>query len=516
MVACPVCGKQVMLEEINQHLDGCTGEDAEVVEIKTPTRQGIEGLGSQPKRSSGGSGSQPKWGGEGSGSQPKRVAIQSPGASPGTLPAAIAAASRLPLAERLRPTSLDDYVGQEHLVGSSGILHSFLTHKRLPLLILWGPPGSGKTTLARIMCKQLESRFVELSAILSGAADLKRVFTEAANELRLTKRGTIVFVDEIHRFNKAQQDVLLPAVERGTVTLVGATTENPLFKLNGALLLRCRVFVLKKLPPEALIKVMHRGLLAINQTRKHVLGRSDMLRLPKEALEYLASLANGDLRTALSLLEMVDAHAMSQNNTTTVDVPMLRQILKKTHMDYDRQGDAHYDTILAFHKLIRGSDADAAMFYLARMLNGGEDPLYIARRMIRIASEDVGVLDDSCLPFAVAAHSAVEKVGLPEADLALVHCAVKLARAPKLVQIYSGWKQLKAQLEEAPEVGNTEIPIHLRNAPTRLMAELGYGKEYKYNPRFRNGEVKQEYLPEGVEGGWASTPHLGEEVDPDL
>ncbi|OBA15926.1 uncharacterized protein OGAPODRAFT_88524 [Ogataea polymorpha] len=432
------------------------------------------------------------------------------------------AQAKLPLAERLRPSSLEDYIGQEHLVGEGGILRGFIQNDRVPSLILWGYPGTGKTTLARIISHATKSRFIELSATSNGISDCKRVFEEARNEYKLTKRHTIVFIDEIHRFNKAQQDIFLPHVEKGTITLVGATTENPSFQLNSALLSRCRVFVLNRLTSDELHKIVSKALLVINKTRKLV-HNVPVLRFNKEAIGYICNIADGDSRSALNLLELADSHFITNyslepgKHVIEVNADQLREVLKRTHMVYDRVGDAHYDTISAFHKSIRGSNADAAMYYLGRMLKGGENPLYIARRMIRIASEDVGVLDDSCLPFAIATYQAVQFLGLPEADMALVHCAVKLARAPKSVEIYRGWNELNAKLDSEPEFASASIPLHLRNAPTKLMKEVGYSKGYKYNPDYKDGRVKQEYFPEQIgEMQFLTGLHLGLKPDPDL
>lgn len=450
------------------------------------------------------------------------------------------AQSRLPLAERLRPTTLADYIGQKHLVGPSGILRGFIEKDRIPSMILWGYPGTGKTTLARIISHSTKSRFVELSATSNGIADCKKIFQQAKHEFKLTGRKTIVFVDEIHRFNKAQQDIFLPYVERGTITLIGATTENPSFQLNSALLSRCRVFVLKKLTAEELKQIICRALVEINKTRKLIYNKS-VMKFSPEAIDYLCNISDGDSRSALNLLELADSYFMSvtseelekeeedkekesetpspkkNKHVIEISASQLRKILKRSQMVYDRVGDAHYDTISAFHKSVRGSCPDAALYYLARMLKGGEDPLYIARRMIRIASEDVGVKDYTCLPFAIAAYRAVQLVGLPEADLALVQCAVKLAEAPKSVEIYRAWKEINAKLDNDPDVAAAPIPLHLRNAPTKLMKDLGYSEGYKYNPDFKDGKVKQRYLPKELKGmKLLRGQHLGTRIDPDL
>lgn len=430
----------------------------------------------------------------------------------------------LPLSERLRPTEITDYIGQSHLVGEHGILRGYLMHGRIPSLILWGHPGTGKTTLARILAKAAHLRVIEMSGVMNGVSDCKKAFEEANNEMKLTRKPTIIFVDEIHRFSKNQQDIFLNYVERGIIILIGATTENPSFNVNKALLSRCRVFVLEKLNNDEMRQLVGRGLVEVNKVRKLVYN-TRVLKLSKDAINWIVGVADGDGRLALGCIELIDSNFVrdketeSKSNVTIPDDVTLEQvknILKKSTVLYDRVGDAHYDTISAFHKSIRGSNPDAAMYYLARMLNGGEDPLYIARRMIRIASEDVGVLDESCLPFAVAAYQAVQFVGLPEADLALVHCAVKLARAPKSVEIYRGWNQMKEWIAN-PGIEGAEIPMHLRNAPTKLMSDLGYSKNYKYNPNFKDGKVKQTYFPDSVgEQVFLNHQHTGTQIDKDL
>ncbi|KAG7832569.1 hypothetical protein KL943_004906 [Ogataea angusta] len=549
LINCPVCQRKVDIALINKHLDTCTEQPESVPPpaAPAPATETAPELTSQPAKSVSslltGTKSTKKSSYKYENSQ-KRTLSDSQSLSSDhegntsieivepepkvrkTDPAdelrLLKAQAKLPLAERLRPSSLEDYIGQEHLVGEGGILRGFIQNDRVPSLILWGYPGTGKTTLARIISHATKSRFIELSATSNGISDCKRVFEEARNEYKLTKRHTIVFIDEIHRFNKAQQDIFLPHVEKGTITLVGATTENPSFQLNSALLSRCRVFVLNRLTSDELHKIVSKALLVINKTRKLV-HNVPILRFNKEAIGYICNIADGDSRSALNLLELADSHFMTNyslepgKHVIEVNAEQLREVLKRTHMVYDRVGDAHYDTISAFHKSIRGSNADAAMYYLGRMLKGGENPLYIARRMIRIASEDVGVLDDSCLPFAIATYQAVQFVGLPEADLALVHCAVKLARAPKSVEIYRGWNELNAKLDAEPEFASASIPLHLRNAPTKLMKEVGYSKGYKYNPDYKDGRVKQEYFPEQIgEMQFLTGQHLGLTPDPDL
>ncbi|KAK9369308.1 DNA polymerase III, clamp loader complex, gamma/delta/delta subunit [Lipomyces kononenkoae] len=421
-----------------------------------------------------------------------------------------------PLADRARPKNLDEFVGQENLVGKkTGILRRFIESDSCPSLIFWGPSGVGKTTLARIIARSTKSRFVELSATSASVADCKKVFEEARNELRLTGRRTYLFLDEVHRFNKAQQDVFLPYIERGDIVLIGATTENPSFKVNSALISRCRVFILQKLSQEELYSIISR--LSISLASEHVPagGSSETGIFKEDALRYLAGLADGDGRMAINLLEILINSTSSTSIPITLD--QVKTDLQRTHLLYDRLGDAHYDTISAFHKSVRGSNPDATLFYLARMLESGESALYVARRMIRIASEDVGLADDSCLPFAIAAYAAVEKVGMPECDLALAHCAVKLAMAKKSVKVYRAYNAAKSKLHGDPEFSSAPIPIHLRNAPTRLMKEIGYGRDYKYNPDYENGQVQQEYFPENLRGTkFLPDIDLGTKLDDDL
>ncbi|KAI1412366.1 P-loop containing nucleoside triphosphate hydrolase protein [Hypoxylon sp. FL1857] len=411
-----------------------------------------------------------------------------------------------PLAERMRPQNLDDIFGQD-LVGPHGVLRSLIESDRVPSMILWGASGTGKTTIARCIANMAGARFVEMNATSSGVAECKKIFNDAANELALTGRKCILFLDEIHRFSKSQQDVFLKPVEAGTITLIGATTENPSFKVINALLSRCRVFTLQKLSTTDIQRVLLRALQAeLNATS---LPPSPLL--DEELMTYLANFADGDARTALNLLEL----AMSLANREGMTKEKMKESLTKT-LVYDRAGDQHYDTISAFHKSVRGSDPDAALYYLARMLQSGEDPLFIARRMVVIASEDVGLADNSLLNLATSTYTATQQIGMPEARIPLAHCTVALALAPKSTRAYRGLNNAFAALKE-PGVAALSVPIHLRNAPTRLMRELGYGQEYKYNPNYKDGKVKQDYLPDALLGRtFLEDRDLGTEIDPDL
>lgn len=411
-----------------------------------------------------------------------------------------------PLAERMRPKTLDEVCGQD-LVGPNGVLRGLIEQDRVPSMILWGGAGTGKTTIARVMASMVGSRFVEINSTSSGVGEVKKIFAEARNELGLTGRKTIIFCDEIHRFSKSQQDVFLGPVEAGHVTLIGATTENPSFKVQNALLSRCRTFTLQKLTDAHICQILTRALEAERETyRPSSLVDDDLIR-------YLAAFADGDARTGLNLLEL----AMDLSRRPDMTIEQLKQSLTKT-LVYDRAGDQHYDTISAFHKAVRGSDVDAALYYLARMLQSGEDALYIARRMIVIASEDVGIADPthSLLPLATAAYTAAEKIGMPEAAINLAHVTVALCTAPKSTRVYRSLQNAMRALQE-PGVAGLPIPIHLRNAPTKLMKELGYGKEYKYNPNYVDGQVRQEYLPEALKGRkFFEDSDFGNMVDEDL
>ncbi|KAK2590156.1 DNA-dependent ATPase mgs1 [Conoideocrella luteorostrata] len=409
-----------------------------------------------------------------------------------------------PLAERMRPQTLDEVCGQD-LVGPNGVLRSLIESNRVPSMILWGASGTGKTTIARCIAQMVGSRFIELNATSTGVGECKKLFQEAGSEQNLTGRKTIIFCDEIHRFNKSQQDVFLKPVEAGTVTLIGATTENPSFKVANALLSRCRTFTLQPLTANDIMGILKRARKAEESAYPHTPLLDD------EMMGYLARFSDGDARTALNLLEL----ALSLTVREGITKEDIKSSLTKT-LVYDRGGDQHYDSISAFHKSVRGGDSDAALYYLARMLQSGEDPLFIARRMVVIASEDVGLADNTLLPLATATYTATQQIGMPEARIPLAHCTIALCLAPKSTRAYRALNNAYASLRE-PGVASLPVPLHLRNAPTRLMRDMGYGAEYKYPPNYREGKVQQVYLPEELVGRrFLEERDLGTEVDPDL
>ena len=374
-------------------------------------------------------------------------------------------AVREPLAARMRPRTLDEFVGQEQVVGPGRALRRAIESDQLPSMILWGPPGTGKTTLARIVAQMTGAHFAAVSAVSAGVADLRRVVADA-QKLRAAGRRTVLFNDEIHRFNKAQQDAILPYVEDGTVTLIGATTENPSFEVNSALLSRSRVFVLRALGDAEVRTLVRR---ALDDPERGLGGRE--VTIDDEALDALVGMANGDARVALNTLEFGAAVSPRITVETVADA------LQRRATGYDKGGDAHYDTISAFIKTIRGSDPDAAVYWLARMIDAGEDPLFIARRLVILASEDVGLADRAALPLAIAAQQAVHFVGMPEGFYPLAHATLYLATAPKSNAVGRAYG---AALDDVQGTRNDPVPLHLRNAPTRLMKQLGYGEGYHY------------------------------------
>jgi len=404
-----------------------------------------------------------------------------PPATPGAPPAPPDDARR-PLADRLRPRALEEVVGQDHLVGPEGTLTRMLARGSLASLILWGPPGTGKTTIARLLAERAGLAFVPLSAVFSGVADLKRAFEEARRR-RAAGRGTLLFVDEIHRFNRAQQDGFLPVVEDGTVTLIGATTENPSFELNGALLSRCQVLVLRRLEDEALEKLLARA--------EAEAGRA--LPVDEAARAALRAMADGDGRYLLNMAEQLLALPEDQ---PVLDTAALSALLARRAALYDKDREEHYNLISALHKSLRGSDPDAALYWLARMLQGGEDPRYIARRLTRFAAEDVGMADPTALPLAIAAWDTYERLGSPEGELALAQLVVHLATAPRSNAVYVAFG---AAMRAARETGSLMPPKHILNAPTRLMKDLGYGSGYAYDHDEEEGFSGQNYFPEGMQ-----------------
>jgi len=383
-----------------------------------------------------------------------------------------------PLADRMRPEKLADFFGQEELIGEKSFLRQAIQNDNVPSLIFWGPPGSGKTTLASIIAHETEANFVELSGVASGKKDLLAIIKEA-KENKEKKIKTILFIDEIHRWNKAQQDALLPHVEHGVVTLIGATTENPSFEVISALVSRSRVLVLNKLEPEDIEKILEHAL----KDKEKGLGNKK-IKIAKEVISHIARLANGDARMALNTLET--ASFQSDNITSE----LIKKVLQKSHLYYDKTGEEHYNIISALHKSMRGGDANAALYWLARMLEGGEEPRYVARRLLRFASEDVGLADNFALVLANNVFDACHKLGMPECSVHLAQLVIYLSKAPKSVEAYFAYGKARKDVEE---FGNLPVPMHIRNAPTKLMEKLGYGKGYKYTPL--EDSTGQEYLP---------------------
>jgi putative ATPase len=398
-----------------------------------------------------------------------------------------------PLADRMRPRTLDEFVGQDHLLSQGKVLRQAIESDHLPSMILWGPPGSGKTTLAMIVATTTGAQFLGFSAVLSGVKEIKEVVQEAEEEWRYNKRRTILFVDEIHRFNKAQQDAFLPHVEKGTIILIGATTENPSFEVISPLLSRSKVFTLNPLTEKEVEVILSRAL----TDKERGLGNYQTAIEP-EVMKGICQLADGDARAALNTLEMLVLTTFpDQEGIRQIKKEDLKEVLQRKAYLYDKSGEEHFNLISALHKSLRGSDPDAALYWLGRMLEAGEDPLYIARRMIRFASEDVGMADPQALQVAVAAQEAFHFVGLPEGNLALAQAAVYLATAPKSNALYTAFQRVQKDVRENE---NMPVPLHIRNPVTSLMKDLGYGKDYKYPHDYQDHFVEEEYLPENLKG----------------
>jgi putative ATPase len=396
-----------------------------------------------------------------------------------------------PLADRMRSKTFDEFVGQEELTGPGRILRRMAESKQLRSMIFWGPPGVGKTTLARLLANTADAHFITYSAVISGIKEIKTVMVEAEQQRKYYGKQTILFIDEIHRFNKAQQDAFLPYVERGDIVLLGATTENPSFEINSALLSRIKVVVLHPIQPEHLKRIIDRAL----QDPVEGLGQTGMT-LDDASMDVLIRMSDGDARTALNLLEIASDLATSQGKKE-ISADELQEALQRKVLLYDKKGEEHYNVISALHKSLRNSDPDAALYWLARMLEAGEDPLYIARRLIRFASEDVGMADPQALVIAMAAQQATHFIGMPEANTALAQAVVYLATAPKSNALYTAYDNAAAAVHEKP---NEPVPLHIRNAPTPLMKEIGYGKGYQYAHNYEDALTDMSCLPDSLAG----------------
>jgi putative ATPase len=395
-----------------------------------------------------------------------------------------------PLADRVRPTNLKEFIGQKHLIGKGKALRKAIKEGNIPSMIFWGPPGSGKTTLAFIIAQYTKAYFINFSAVLSGIKEIRAVVEEAKIKRSYKDQQVILFVDEFHRFNKIQQDAFLPYVEDGTLILIGATTENPSFEINSALLSRVKIYVLKKLNQEEIRTVLE------NATESEK-GLNGEVTLTKDALDSIITISDGDARVALNILEIATNVIPTGKGKKEVTLNIVEDVAQKKTLFYDKKQEEHYNLISALHKSIRGSDPDATLYYLARMLESGEDPLFIARRLVRMAVEDIGLADPFALPLAISAKEAVHFVGMPEADLALAEVAVYLATSPKSNSIYSAYSKAK---EDVYTVPNAEIPFKIRNAPTSLMKRIGYGKGYRYAHDYPDAFVPETFLPDALKG----------------
>jgi len=411
-----------------------------------------------------------------------------------------------PLAEKMRPRCLDEFVGQKHITGKGALIRHAVEEDRIFSMILWGPPGCGKTTLASIIARETRSHFIRISAVLSGVKVIKTVIEEAERQRTLYRKKTILFVDEIHRFNKAQQDAFLQHVESGLITLIGATTENPSFEVIPALISRCRVIVLNPLSHEEITIILQRAL----TEEERGLGKNRLV-IEKDALNHLIAISDGDVRTALNGLEITASIVLSgketdgDKETHRIRLKNLEDSLQQKALRYDKNGEEHYNLISAFHKSLRGSDPDASVYWLMRMISAGENSLYIGRRMVRFASEDIGNADPNALEVALNAVEAFRFLGHPEGDLPLLQAAVYLATAPKSNSIYQTMNIVEAVLKNT---GTLPVPYHIRNAPTHLMKELGYGRDYKYAHEYKDAFTPQSYLPEELEGQVYYSPTL--------
>jgi putative ATPase len=404
-----------------------------------------------------------------------------------------------PLATRMRPSSLHEFVGQHHLVGEGRLLRKAIEAGRIPSVVLWGPPGSGKTTLAYVIANTIEAHFIAVSAVSAGVAELRKAIEEAKERRRIYNQRTILFIDEIHRFNKAQQDAILPYVEDGTVTLIGATTENPSFEVISPLLSRAQVLTLSPLIDDEVRVIIMRAL----RDRLKGLGAMNVALAP-EGIDHLITMSKGDARVALNALEMATLTTPPDaSGKRVIPLATIEDAVQHPALRYDKAGDQHYDLISALHKSMRGSDPDASMYWLARMLEAGEDPLYIARRVIRFASEDIGMADPQALVIAMAAQQAVHFIGMPEGNLALAEAVVYMATAPKSNSLYEGYSKAKEELKKGSA---DDVPMHLRNAVTPLMKEMGYGENYKYAHDYPGAFIEQQNLPDSLKGRQYYTP----------